>query len=158
MDLNPNAKKVLVGSVLLVLPNETTLADWSLNDGEALTLSHPFVFGDINGTDRADLIESMETLNEDSELVRQYLQVVDAVANKVVLEDRYFEKTAYNMGCDSRGMTLALQTEGRIGKWLTRATTDKSVVVGDYTLFDDNQVVVNIDSPYEPMLKVCMGQ
>lgn len=158
MDQNPNAKKILVGSILLVWPDEETLTDWSLIDGKMFTLSHPFVFGDINGVDRADLIESMETLNEDPELVRQYLQVVDAVDNKVELEDGYFEKIAHNMGCDSRGMTLALQTEGRIGKWLTKATTKNRIVVGDYSLFDDNQVVVNIDSPYDPMLKACMGQ
>lgn len=157
MDQNPNAKRVLDGSILLVYPNEK-LSDWSSIGGKVFTLSHPFVFGDVDGVDRDDLIESMETLNEDPELVRQYLQAVDAVANKVELEDRYFEKTAHNMGCDSRGMTLALQTEGQIGKWLKKVTSDNRIVIGDYTLFGDGRVVVNIDSPYEPMLKACMGQ
>lgn len=157
MDRDPNAKTVLVGSVLLVWPDEKTLSDWSSEAGKTLVLSRPFVFGDINGVDRADLIESMETLNEDPELVRQYLRAVDAAMIEVELEDGYFEKIAHNMGCDSRGMTLALQVDGQIGKWLKKVTADKSVIVGDYTLFEDRRVVVRIDSPYEPMLKACTG-
>jgi len=126
------------------------------------------MFCDPKGSDRLDLIDSLEVLGQDTQLLNSYLKAVDLAFADLSLETNYFQRVAHDSGLKENGATLALNVGATIGIWISKVTQAESdpkhkqfggrTVVGTYVLRRDDTLVITLESPSDTALRLSVSR